>query len=476
MTEYQNGTTLTDAKGMGGVIAQDGFDYQVWDAIVRLPDWLLSPAFEGLISEGLEDLEARFFAPHAPHGHFLNRYQAKSGTLTKGELVKVFNSFLLFDKKFPKTARMHALVTPALPKELEWIGRDSSRVDRARPFYQPFPDLFKVSEQKLREDLVKEFGAEVGGFYADFIDVELRVFPDRATAEAMFSSKMLEAFPDLNFNPRRFATVFTALFDLIAGERGALLSKKRLVAVMEEAFGHGLLLNENLCIHLRSSHDHLPPGAIEIDATQFSGLNGLFPPSQTWMTHLVPPLQTAANWAREREHKRIKLSGGCRLSTAFTVGWSFRSGLGFDLNIPAGSGVWATDEHPVALAQQPAWAIHLPQGLVNGRLVVSIGVLRDPKEDVKTHLGLSEDKDLLIATLSTPLAAGAEAQASVQAIKSAVAQAVSRFQPAGIDLFFVGPAALATALGHRWNALPSTQLYEFIVSDRRYVPTIVLGN
>jgi hypothetical protein len=62
--------TLTDSKGMGGILAQGGFDYQVWDALIRLPNWLKNPAFEGMIFEGLEDLEIRFFAPHAPRGHF----------------------------------------------------------------------------------------------------------------------------------------------------------------------------------------------------------------------------------------------------------------------------------------------------------------------------------------------------------------------------------------------------------------------
>ena len=31
MTDKQPAPTLTDYKGMGGVIAQDGFEYQIWD-------------------------------------------------------------------------------------------------------------------------------------------------------------------------------------------------------------------------------------------------------------------------------------------------------------------------------------------------------------------------------------------------------------------------------------------------------------
>ena len=63
------GPTLTDAVGLGGVVAQDGFDYQVWNTIVRLPAWLRNPAFEGFAIEALEDVEARFFAPRAPRHH-----------------------------------------------------------------------------------------------------------------------------------------------------------------------------------------------------------------------------------------------------------------------------------------------------------------------------------------------------------------------------------------------------------------------
>ena len=52
-----------------------------------------------------------------------------------------------------------------------------------------------------------------------------------------------------------------------------------------------------------------------------------------------------------------------------------------------------------------------------------------------------------------PLPNGADAQASVQIIKAAIARETARLRPAGIDLYYVGPAALAVALGHRWNGL-----------------------
>lgn len=58
MTAEPDGPTLTDSAGRGGINAQDGFDYQTWDAIARIPGWLKQQHFDGVLFEGLEDFEA----------------------------------------------------------------------------------------------------------------------------------------------------------------------------------------------------------------------------------------------------------------------------------------------------------------------------------------------------------------------------------------------------------------------------------
>jgi hypothetical protein len=60
-------------------------------------------------------------------------------------------------------------------------------------------------------------------------------------------------------------------------------------------------------------------------------------------------------------------------------------------------------------------------------------------------------------------------------VKAAVASAAAALRPERIDLFMGGPAAFAIALGHRWNAMPPTQLHELVAADRRYVATALLG-
>ncbi len=468
--------TLTDAKGLGGIIAQAGFDYQVWDALIRLPDWLKNPAFEGMIFEGLEDLEARFFAPYAPRSHFLDRFQAKSGILTRAELIDVFKSFGVFADKHPCVTRVQTLVTPALPPKLNWIARDADRVRQARPFYSPFADIQTASNEKLRQDLAKEFGTELSSLFANSIEVSLRNLPDRKHAEMSFAASMEKTFPHLGFTSRKIAEGFGALVDLIAQSRGVMLTQGRLIAVLEEALGSALLQSRKLRIHVRSDRNGSSEDAIEIDASRFSGSEGQFPPSEQWRNDLVPPITRTADWARVNCYLHIALSGSYRLTTAFALGWSFRSATGFEIDIPTRQDTWATDDRPTVDDASLPWRLTEPVSLLNGHLTVGIAIVRDPTPDILAALGLQSATDILTAFLPIPLATGTQAQASVQFVKGVIVQAVARLRPIAIDFYYVGPAAFAVALGHRWNALPPTQLHEFVNSSSCYVPTLMIDS
>jgi hypothetical protein len=153
----------------------------------------------------------------------------------------------------------------------------------------------------------------------------------------------------------------------------------------------------------------------------------------------------------------------------------FRAAIGFEIDIPTRSESWRTDEYAAPGAAAPPWKITQPQGLVADRLAIGIGVLRDPVQEIQQNLVVADDKHILMATFPEALTSGVDAQISVQVIKAAVVQAVARLRPVGIDLFYVGPAAFAVALGHRWNALPPTRLHEFLVTEQRYKPTALLA-
>lgn len=473
MTEH-SGPTLTDAKGMGGVNAQDGFDYQVWDAVVRIPAWLRSPVFEGLTVEGLEDVEARFFAPHAPRGHFLDRFQGKSAQLTRGQVIDVFNDFAAFDDAHPGAARAHVLVTPSLPKELQWLGKDSDRVRRARPFYAPFPDVIVASDEKLERDIVAEFGQKLGPRVARSFDVSSRLFPDRTTAEAMFAGALEQAF-GVDLSARKSAQAFGALATHLVNNRGSMVARSTLLRLIGEVLGTPLISQGPLPVHVRSDRNAPAEDAVEIDVSAFSGMEGSPPTVEEWQTSLLAPLERTAKWAHGSGYNRVRITGSYRISTAFALGWSFRAATGFDLEIPTRGGAdWLTDDRPGLHEARLPWEITAPDHLHDGRLVVSIGVLRDPTQDVRALLGLESGSGVLRAYLGQPVTSGREAQDSAQALKDAVVAQVARLTPQGIDLFYAGPAALAIALGHRWNAMPATQLHEFSPAQG-YAPSALLG-
>ncbi|BBD99211.1 hypothetical protein SAMIE_1027120 [Sphingobium amiense] len=464
---------LTDARGMGGVIAQGGFDYQLWDGLARLPAWLANPAFEEIIFEGLEDLEARFFAPQSPRHRLLERYQAKAGALSPSEVRDVLKTFHGFEERFPNATRVHALVTPRLPPTLAWLARDPLRVRRARPFYAPFADIMAASDAALRHSLVETYGLELGEFVASAVEVSERSLPDAATALATFGAALDQAFPALEAPSRRVADTFEVLSSLARHSLGTPLGRSDLRRAMEQALGKPLPLGQACALHIRSDRNEADETALELDASQFSGGDAGFPPPDIWAEKLLGPLDRAARWLRGHAISRVALSGSYRLSTALAVGWSLRSTQGFELEIQTRAGSWSTDDRPTTGEPAPPWRIQEPSRLEGDALIVAVGVLRDPSTDLEASAGIAAEA-VLGLHIPEAIASGRAAQASVSLVKRTVDTAVARLGARRIRLYLAGPAAFAVALGHRWNAMPPTQLHEYVTSERHYEPTALL--
>lgn len=469
MSGSENAPALTDARGMGGVIAQDGFDYQLWDGLARLPGWLANPAFEQMIFEGLEDLEARFFAPHAPRERLLERFQAKAGALAPADVRAVLQTFSEFETAFPNAARVQTLVTPRLPPTVSWLARNPDRVRKARPFYAPFADVMAASDAELRGQITETYGDPLGAFVAGSVEVSERVLPDRDAAVIQFGVELDRTYPSLEATPRRFAEAFEALSALARRSIGAPLGRAILCRTIEDALGRPLPLPKSFPLHIRSDRNETSERSLEIDASEFSGRDVAFPSQRKWAEQLLVPLDRTARWLRSEAVSRIAISGSYRLTAAMVLGWSFRSAIGFELEIPTRNGAWPTDDHPSPDMRQP-WRVSEPMALHGDQLIVSVGILRDPAADLEQTAGIPPQSALTLY-LEEPIPSAKSAQAAASAIKRAVDSTVARLRPRGVQLYFAGPAALAVALGHRWNAMPPTQLHEFLTAQRVYVPT-----
>lgn len=468
---------LTDAGGMGGLIAQDGFDYQIFDAIVRLPAWLMLPGFESVMIEAQEDFEARFFAPHAPHGHVLERYQGKKSELAKVGLVEVLGKFSALDQAYPNTTRRYVLVTPSLGANLRWLPRLLKRVEHSRPFYSPFATIGAANDNAVVDRCQREFGVELGAFTAQCVDIDLRDYPTRDQARAQFSLALQQEFGGEGYLPSRVARAFDALFSTLQSKRGQHIGRQALISILQEALGElpAALAASTLLVKLVQTEADATSAAIEIDTRPFLlGEYGI-PAPAVWANGLIEPLSRLARWARTANRSQIALEGQYRLTTALVAGYSLRSAIGFELAFYNRDTRWHTSTHPQQDTLSLSWEITEPTALHNGRLLVVVGIVRPALPAVQATYSV----DIVDASLTMQLRVGIPnseaAQQGVAQIKQAVDRVVNQLRPSGLDLFYVGPAAFAVALGHRWNKLPSTQLYEFHSETGTYQPTAVMG-
>lgn len=473
MAEEVKGHSLTDKKGMGGIIAQDGFNYQLWEGLRRIPGWLKNPTFEHIIFEGLEDFEARFFAPHAPEHHLLERFQAKGNDLSPAEVRSILDGFRTFSERFPCRARIQVLITPRLPTTLQWLRRHADRVRKARPFYAPFSDVVAVSDLELHDRLTSEFGEKLGKFIASSAEISEQVIPDQNNAIQAFGLALQEAFPKLDPRQRQIHAAFEALSDLGHRHRGEPILRSVLIEAIEEGIGERLPLPSCFPLLIRSDQSAVRDDALELDASSFSGGKSGFPPPDQWVKELARPLHETAKWLRMNGHSRVSLDGSYRLSTALVLGQSLRAACGFELEIPAKDGFWKTDDHLGAHATSDSWSVTMPTALAGDELGVCVGVLRDPSAAISHTAGLPRDA-ILAAHLPKAITSAAEAQSGVALVKESVNQAIVSLGPKKIRLYAAVPAAFAVALGHRWNAMPPTQLHEFIAGEQRYVATAVI--
>ena len=465
--------TLTDRAGLGGIVAQDGFDYQLFDGLVRLPSWLANPVFEQMMFEGLEDLEIRFFSPYAPHLHVLDRFQAKSADLQPNHVREVFENFRTFENAYPNTARIQTLVTPRLPPTLGWLRRNPARVRSARSFYSPFPNVVSQSDEALKVQFIDAFGESLGTFVSECVEVSERSFLSREAAVQGFGGELQRTFPTLEFHPGKIADAFDALATLVRGSIGVPLQYSALARELEQRLEQELPLSGAFPLQIRSDRCEPNLAALQIDASRFSGGPIPFPECDAWASGLLAPLDRTASWLRGRHVSRIALEGAYRLTTAMAVGWSLRSAHGFELDVPTREGSWRTDHRPRSGERAPDWQMDEPEKLHDGQLAVSVGVLRNPAADLSDTAGVPPSS-VLEFHLPTALTSGAEVQASIAFLKREIDDAAARLQPRGLHIYMACPAVFAVALGHRWNAMPSTQLHEYLPAERRYVRTAIL--
>lgn len=195
-----------------------------------------------------------------------------------------------------------------------------------------------------------------------------------------------------------------------------------------------------------------------------------------WQGVIHPELEAVADRLRAAGHRRVLVRGALRLPLWFSVGAALRHVRGFDVAGFQHGHIWASD---TATGAPPAARVHTVQCGDGADLAIAVAVATDPTTAVRRHIaehGLPVG-DLLI--LTPPAGPGPEAIADGPAaarlavgLRDAVRQKLEEHPAERIHLFIAAPGALALLVGHRWNAMRPTIVYEHLGSGAGYAPTL----
>jgi hypothetical protein len=194
-----------------------------------------------------------------------------------------------------------------------------------------------------------------------------------------------------------------------------------------------------------------------------------------WNDVLRPQLQEAAAEIKRQGYRDVLIVGTMRLSTGLTVGVELPDTAGFTVALHQRGEEWSSagDQTAVAATQQ---VLELSQGDdVAIGISVALGVTKDVVDFIKsTGLPIGRFVNLLPerGVGRSAVSDAAEARGLRQSLLDACREAANGAPKA--HLFQAAPLGLAVLLGHIWNRMPETQLYDDLGVGRGYTSTFRL--
>jgi hypothetical protein len=197
-----------------------------------------------------------------------------------------------------------------------------------------------------------------------------------------------------------------------------------------------------------------------------------------WESQLRPELRRAVTQLRTVGCQRTLVRGPMRLATWFTVGFECAQVTGMTVACHRGGWLWTSDEPALTDVQLKVQETLIGRG---DELAVVVAVAYDPSVAVGHYLAAAGLPVGRLATLSPDtrpsdqaVTGPGHAVALAQAIRNQIRQLADASRTPRLHLVLACPAGLALLLGHRWNRVPTTQLYEDLGLGARYTPAFLL--
>ena len=198
-----------------------------------------------------------------------------------------------------------------------------------------------------------------------------------------------------------------------------------------------------------------------------------------WNDQFRPELQRAAQDLRSQGHTNVLVRGYMRLPTWFSVGVELSKTAGFQVVSFQGQTPWSSEGALSEIAiEHVATDFGVGEGLAIGVALAFdlstdvLTYLRDQKLDVGEYVCLRPVGGVNNQAIGNP----AEARRWAYEVRDSIRRLVQEHRPSRIHLFLAGPHGAMLLLGHLWNRMPATQLYEDLGATEGYRPSYLIPN
>jgi hypothetical protein len=180
---------------------------------------------------------------------------------------------------------------------------------------------------------------------------------------------------------------------------------------------------------------------------------------------------------RQLDVRDVRLAGKMRLAAGFLAGFELSDVAGFSVAVQQRDEEWVSDgDRPDIIVVTEA--IEIGRG---DELAIGISVAADLTEDVRVYV---EEAGLPVSRLvitrpdagvgRTAIDGPDEARGLANAVLDAARAELRGEKVPALHLFQAAPLGFAVLLGHAWNRMPETVVYEDLGAGWGYAPTFRL--
>lgn len=181
---------------------------------------------------------------------------------------------------------------------------------------------------------------------------------------------------------------------------------------------------------------------------------------------------------RSSGNERVLVTGALRQATFFLVGHKLAGVTGKTVATVQKGVPWPSDATPKAIPTADVNRVEIGAG---DDVAVAFGVAIDPTEAVARYIRAAgiEVRELVVCLPpggphDQSVASPGDAVGWAQALRNQLRLELERTPAPRVHLFLAGPGGLALLLGHRWNRVAQTVLYEDLGAGRGYQPTFTV--